>query len=302
MSHGMLMDSRTIMTGYPGKMPEVFIPLMRDECVLAADELIGYAQKLHICALYAPCLVSDFIVRRAALEGIAILTASSGGASVMGPAVIPLPEAPPVKKISPAQACWQLCGMTLIPPVPDGQTTDDELLLEAAGRRMNTGTPNNALRIAKLRALRIRLCAEASRQGHYTGALCMPGEWKEPDIAKALREALSPLHLSVLPARGAWWTQMMFSASIRAFIPEDMKNGMYAAQVQLLDENEGEIASLYRDVSVQSDALGVLEGRLPDHACVLTLRARLLRSGAVVETQEIPVYVGERGPLEAAFE
>ena len=45
----------------------------------------------------------------------------------------------------------------------------------------------------------------------------------------------------------------------------------------------------------------MLEAALPDSPCVLTLSTRLLAGDAVLEQSVIPVYVGERGPLEAAF-
>jgi len=45
----------------------------------------------------------------------------------------------------------------------------------------------------------------------------------------------------------------------------------------------------------------MIEGRLPETACRLTLSLRLLRSGALAERQEIPVFVGALGPLQAAF-
>ena len=44
-----------------------------------------------------------------------------------------------------------------------------------------------------------------------------------------------------------------------------------------------------------------VEAQLPEHACVLTLRTSLTLHGDVLEESSIPVYVGERGPLEAAF-
>ena len=48
--------------------------------------------------------------------------------------------------------------------------------------------------------------------------------------------------------------------------------------------------------------LGVIEAQLPDVPCTLELTCRLLAGETAVETHALPVYVGERGPLEAAFE
>jgi len=197
--------------------------------------------------------------------------------------------------------CIRLCGMVSAPPAADPQALDRELMRDAAGREIDMAAPDAAERFMELRALQIRLRAEAARQGQVSSALCAPGEWREDAVEKALMQALCPLHLSALPLRGAWWAQSAFSASLQAFIPPEMKNGVYTAEAALLTEQGEALASFRQDLSGKNAPLGIIKARLPGHACVLTLRMRLLRSGAVVETQEIPVYVGERGPLEAAF-
>ena len=51
----------------------------------------------------------------------------------------------------------------------------------------------------------------------------------------------------------------------------------------------------------ENDASYLLEAELPGAPCVLTLSTRLLAGDAVLEQSALPVYVGERGPLEAAF-
>ena len=45
----------------------------------------------------------------------------------------------------------------------------------------------------------------------------------------------------------------------------------------------------------------MIEAQLPDYPCVLTLRCMLLSGERIVEESALPVYVGERGQLEAAF-
>ena len=47
--------------------------------------------------------------------------------------------------------------------------------------------------------------------------------------------------------------------------------------------------------------MGVIEAALPDHPCVLELTTRLLHDGEAIEESTLPIYVGERGQLEAAF-
>ena len=69
----------------------------------------------------------------------------------------------------------------------------------------------------------------------------------------------------------------------------------------MLEDDEGEaLAQVCVSVN-RSGYIGVIEAQLPDHPCVLTLRCMLLRGGEVIEESVLPVYVGERGPLEAVF-
>ncbi len=296
-----LTDSRTVMTGHPGNAPKFFVPLTPGECTAAPDALLACAQALGVSALYLPMSAPDLLARRATLAGVALLTYAPEGRTGLRPCETALKRPLAVDGVPPGVACWQLCGMPAMPPEPDAHALEGELLADAAGRWLDTGAPDVAARMDALRAQQIRLRAEAARQGQYAGTLCAPGEWKNPLIASALREALAPLHLSVLPLRGAWWARSFFSATLQAFIPEEMRSGAYAAEAVLLSEDGAALASFRRDCTASGGSLGVIEGRLPDHPCVLTLRTRLYRSGAVVEELETPVYVGERGPLEAAF-
>lgn len=301
---GTLLDAATLMTGYAGDAPRAYVPLTAEECVLNPDALISGAKRLNAHALFLPVPASDLLYRRAALEGVALVPYSPDGkAESKNPCASPVktPNPQALAAMTDAEVCIQLCGMTSAPPTADPQAIDRELMLDAAGREIDLAAPEVAKRLTELRALLIRLRAEAARQKMVSGALCAPGEWREDAVAKALKQALSPLHLSALPLRGAWWAQSVFSASLYAFIPPEMRNGVYTAEAVLLTEQGETLASFKRDIGERNAPLGIIKARLPDHACALTLRTRLLRSGAVVEMQEIPVYVGERGPLEAAF-
>lgn len=298
---GMLSDARTMMTGYPGETPDAYVPLTPEECALAPDELIAQAKRLRVHALSVPERAGSLLFRRAALEGICLLVdAPADAPALQSPCAVKKTGGREIPVLSRAAACWQLCGMPAMPPIPDAHASDRELLLDAAGREIELSEQSKHT-MEQLRGLTIRLRAEAARQGQYTGALCAPGEWREDAVAEAIAAAFEPMHLSVLPLRGAWWAQSFFSATLQAFIPEDERNGAYSAEAELLGEGGACIASFSRDVSHAEGPLGIIEGRLPDRACVLTLRTRLRRSGAVVKTQDFPVYVGVRGPLEAAF-
>lgn len=297
---GALCDCRTLMTGYPCDAPKVYLPLTQEDCAGDPDALLDATKALHAPVLLAPEGTANLLYRRATFAGVAILTHEKG--RIFAPAACVAPkDARLPKALSPAAMCWQLCDMPGMPSTPPAGVTDKELMTEATGTPLDPNDPHIARMLDDLRAFQLRLRAEAARQGQYVGALCLPGEWRKASIADALAQALAPLHLSVLPLRGAWWAGSIFSATAHVFIPEDEQCGVYSAQIELLGEQDDVLASLCRDASVQGGALGVIRGRLPDHACVLTLRARLLRSGAVIETQTLPVYIGERGALQAAF-
>ena len=73
--------------------------------------------------------------------------------------------------------------------------------------------------------------------------------------------------------------------------------------VASLEDAQGNVlAQLDAPCPARGGTLGLLEASLPDAPCVLELTCRLLDAESLVETHALPVYVGERGPLEAAFE
>ena len=128
-----------------------------------------------------------------------------------------------------------------------------------------------------------------------------PQELLEPDVAQALTDALAPLHLSALPLRGAWWPGTHFSASLFACLEGALPDGPLEAHVLLETEAGETLARFDAPCAAPGGALGTLEARLPDAPCVLTLTTQLLCGEAVLEENTLPVYVGERGVLEAAF-
>ena len=158
-----------------------------------------------------------------------------------------------------------------------------------------------------LSAVSVRLRAEAARQNRLTGPLCAPGQLAQPDIADALLAALTPMHLSALPLLGAWWAGTRFSAALEAFIGDQVAAWYrtLTASAVLEDEEGHEIARVDRPFAPRSDGrgtpVGVIEATLPDTACVLTLTCRLMDGHTVLEENSLPIYVGLRGPLEAAF-
>ena len=306
-SRGMLCDVHTLAVGVPGAAPRAYIPLTKEECRFDPEALISRAGTLGVPALFLPAPASAQLYHRALLDGVALLPYTPDGAALpeyaaCNPCVSPMrtPDLLAFAPLSPASACYQLCAMSGM-AVSDPGMTDSELLLDAAGRRIHPDEEVTRRVLHELYTLSLRLRAEAARQGRYAGPLCAPGEWQDDSLGSTITAAFMPLHLSALPLRGAWWSGSRFSASLHAFIPETEQSGAYTAEAELTDAQGHVLAAFSKDCPACGGALGVIEAILPQAPCVLTLRSTLRRSGAIVETQELPVYVGLRGPLEAAF-
>ena len=127
-----------------------------------------------------------------------------------------------------------------------------------------------------------------------------PGEAFAGDTQEALRTAFAPVHLSALPLCGAWWTGTRFSAALEAYFPADTENAPDTARCTL-ENDSGEALAEVNIPLRRAGYAGVIDAQLPDTPCVLTLHCALMRGDKTLESSELPVYVGERGPLEAAF-
>ncbi len=298
----MLCDSRTILCGYPGARAKYDLPLTPKECFLPPSELLARLSAVHCSSVCAPVPAPDLFYRAMTLAGISVRQIAPKGSAVrerFDPCITFQDKPEPREKDSPILDAWKLCGLSAGTPILPPGTSENELLLEAAGRSVDPALEDVQAVLFWLRAFRIRLRAEAARQGRLSGGICPPGAWDDPDIFAALQTAFAPLHLSALPLFGAWWTGSHFSASLHAFIPESF--GSLRAEA-VLETEQGEIlARLDRNCSAGGGSMGILEAQLPDNPCVLTLFTRLYDGEALIEESQLPVYVGLRGVLEAAF-
>lgn len=302
-----LLDSVTRQTGYAGFAPKAYLPLTPQECRLNPDALLSRAKELGIYALFLPAPAPDLLYLRATQEGVALLPYMPKGAP-LSPAAQASPCSSPLSSPDPqafdrpslAESSAALCAMPSLPARPFADSTDEELFFDAFGRRINPDDKATLDPLRSLRTLLIRLRAEAARQGQYSGALCAAGEWDDEAICAALRAAFAPTHLSALPLRGAWWSLSQFSASLHAFLPADAPQPLTAEAV--LEAADGSVlARVQKPCPPGGGSLGLLSCPLPETACVLSLRTRLLCEETVLEESVLPVYVGERGPLEAAI-
>jgi len=305
-SDGMLSDSATLMCGYAPKTPDAYVPLNRAAAFAEPAKTVEALKTLHIPAVSLDAPAPDALYRALSRAGIA--------ARQYMPADHPLRDAiarfpcvclsgtpVPNASVSLEASAWQLCSMASAPRTLDDTLSAKELLHEAAGLPLDPKDAGVHDALLWLRALSVRLRAEAARQQRYHGALCAADEWRIPDISEALKAAFAPLHLSALPLCGAWWTGTRFSATLEAFIPDGAYEGGLLAQAVLEDSEGVELARFHAPCRPVGGYVGVIEAALPDRPCVLELTTRLLSGSEVVEESTMPVYVGERGQLEAAF-
>ena len=301
---GLLCDDALLLCGYGACAPKAWIVLSKEDASGDPDALCAQLRDLGIDAVSLEAPASDALYRalcRAGIGAVQHVSEEIRPQFTRYPCLtlsdFPLAQ----EKISPVAAAWQMTGSVAFPRAIDETLTPDDMLFEASGRHLDLDSCGVGAALDWLRAVQIRLRAEAVRQGRYQGTICSLKELDSEDIRDALRTALSPLHLSALPLSGAWWTSTRFSASLEAFIPSSvLQAGAVDALAVLEDESGEELTRVYVPLS-RGGYLGVIEYPLGSEPCVLTLSCSLMRAGEVLETSTMPVYVGDRGPLEAAF-
>jgi len=306
---GNLCDSMVRMCGFPGVLPEYYLPVDESDLRLPPEQLLDTLSALHVPGVLLPAAAPDMLYRLLTRAGISALH-SAGLPPEVKARLLRYPCAAFERSLTPTSSqadfvlsAWQLCGLTTYPRAVDVEMLSAELLAEAAGRELDLLSEDTQAVLAWLRAFSVRLRAEALRQGKLRGALCAPGEAHQPDVAQAIRTALAPTHLSALPLCGAWWTGSRFSASLQAFIPRDVLSVDKSIRaVASLEDAEGHvIAQTEFPCAPWRSGTGLLETALPDAPCVLELVTRLYADEDVLEESTMPVYVGERGALEMAF-
>lgn len=309
---GVLCDSIALSCGYRGRAAFYDVPLTAAECLLPGYVLLPRLLSLHLPGVCLPVPAPDALYDDLTRAGIAVRQIT-GKNKVLCNRLQRLPsvtfqETPGAidQATPPELSAWQLCGLTAAPRPMPGDMTADDILLELSGRALDPQDAAVRSTLAWLDALCVRLRAEAARQGRLTGALCAPGDWNKPDIADALACALSPVHLSPLPLRGAWWTGAHFSASLWVFTSPGALSPVHrgrplTALATLIDKAGKAIARHEAICPPEGGDAGVLTAMLPEQPCVLQLSLRLMCGEDTLEESVLPVYVGARGMLEAAF-
>ncbi len=301
---GLLCDDAILACGYGARSLQAFLPIKYSS--EDPDNLCARMASLGVQAVSLPAPVPDCVLRALCRQGIAAVIHVPADnplrASLLRHANVRFSDAPqPCAAISPEQSAWQMCSSVSYPRAIDETLLPAELLLDASGLPLEPDDAGVQDVLVWLRAVLVRLRAEAARQGRYQGALCACGDMSNPDVCEALRTAFAPVHLSALPLSGAWWTSTRFSATLFAFLPQNLcANESILAQAVLEDEAGAQLAHFSASCR-KSGYAGVIEAQLPDRPCVLTLHTFMTQFGRVIEESTMPVYVGERGPLEAAF-
>ena len=302
--NGALCDETTLLCGYSGQPASYDIPLLPSEC-LDPDALLARIGRMRLFGVRLDAPAPDCFYRTMTLAGVSVLhpfATEAMRARLSRHACVSFGDAPlPRMRSLPALDAWLLCGLTACPRTPPADASPAELLFEAAGRELDAQSPNIAAVLLWLRAVRVRLLAEAARQNRFSGALCPPGVWQDADVFAALQTALAPTHVSVLPLCGAWFAGSTFNASVCAFVDEQDADGDFIVRAWLEDDDGHHLASLKRPCPPHGGEIGLLTCTLPSEACVLTLCASLSKGDEIIEQSQIPVYVGVKGMLEAAF-
>ena len=298
----LLCDDVLLACGYGADMPRAYLPLDESACLGDTDALCRQVKEMHVPAVMLSAPAPDALYRACTREGVACVQHVGEAlrpAFTRYPCLSLLDQPISIEEIPLEAAAWQMTGSVAFPRALDEALTPDELLYEASGRRLDCGDEGVRASLAWLRAVQIRLRAEAARQGRYQGTLCSMRESENADILDAIRTAFAPVHLSALPLCGAWWTGTHFSAMLEAFLPAGHDGKICASAV--LEDEEGNILASVEKVCTRSGYVGVIEAQLPEKACVLSLVCKLMQGDEVMEESSLPVYVGELGPLEAAF-
>lgn len=304
-----LCDTAVCLCGFPGEAPAYTLPLCREDLLLPPESLLDTLTGLHVPGVLLSAAAPDMLYRLLTRAGISALHSAALAPEKKAElqrypcAAFSRSLSPDFPDADPSVSAWQLCGLVTYPRPADPDMLPAELLRDAAGREVDLLCEDTQAVLAWLRAVSVRLRAEAMRQGRLRGALCAPGEYKQSDIAEAIRTALSPLHLSALPLSGAWWTGAHFSASLQAFIPRSVFSVDKSIRaVAVLEDGEGRvIARTEFPCAPWRACTGLISASLPDAPCILELVTRLYADEDVLEESTLPVYVGERGALEMAF-
>lgn len=301
---GILCDEALLQCGYPAAAPRAYLPLSQADCLDDPKNLCDRLCELGVYAVSLPQYMPERLYIEMTKAGIAAVQHVSEEMRPMftrypclALSDVPLDE----QTLSPAAAAWQMAGSVAFVRALDPEMTDEEMLLEVSGRTLDQDATNVQEALLWLRAVQIRMRAEAVRQRRYQGALCRAEDILCRDMQDALHTAFSPVHLSALPLSGAWWTGTRFSASLEAFFPEGLCEEEKIQVCAVLEDDDGMELARFTAPCRRSGYVGVIEAQLPDAPCVLTLRCALLQGERAIEENMLPVYVGERGPLEAAF-
>lgn len=297
-------DEALLLCGYGAAAPRFYLPLTENECLGDPKAICDRLCALGIFAVSLPLPAPDALyleMTRRGIEAAAHVPEEIRPLYTRYPCVSLCDHPMDEKALSLQAAAWQMAGSVAFPRTVDETIAPEELLLEASGRMLDGDSQGVQEALRWLRAVQIRMRAEAARQGRYQGALCCAGEWMSGDICDALHTAFSPVHLSALPLSGAWWTGTRFSASLEAFFPKETLSGGEIHALAVLEDDDGNELERFTAPCKKSGYAGVIEAQLPDVPCVLTLHCALLCGGETIEENMLPVYVGDRGPLEAAF-
>ena len=278
-------DRRVLRCGPQAAFSPAWLPLTREEALAPPEETVSLLGHLRIPGVQLPSPAAEAMLL--ALGSAGIRAAVRGADEEERRRLSRIPglsfiEGPP-PAFSPADAAWQLCGLSSCPRTAEGLSREDMLLAS-----LGTAETDAAEALPDL-LLRIR--ADGMRLGLYSGPVEPAGALTSPRFQRILRHAAG-VHVAAFPLFGAWWCSSRFSCHIA--VPDAPAGCRVTASLQ------GQQGRTLFERTSPAELPFLLETVLPDQPCVLHLRLTLTYpDGSLTEEEPLPVFVGLRSPLEA---
>ncbi|MBQ9007817.1 MAG: hypothetical protein IJ088_00590 [Clostridia bacterium] len=298
-----VLDTLTLPAGPGPRRHDAGLPVPAGDAVLYPPDLVRMLREIGKPALFSALPLSRGCVEALTEAGIPLILPPDAPHLPPEYAVHPNIrfDPAPATLCSGAASAWQLCGLLLSPRPVQSHAVPD-LLEEVFGHRaMAMVRPTH---LAKLHLLHIRLHAELVRQGLGTGALCAAAEWDDPGILAVLAEVFRPVHLSLAPLRGAFFTSSTLPVSLRVFLTEEYAGQEGSVLLRLTRPGHDEETNpllLYEETLPVSALLSenrLIRIPLPDTPCICRLSGQFTLGESVTESVSVPVCVGREAPLE----
>ena len=281
-------DRHVLIVGKVNQM-QAWIPLSGEEIQMDPMVLVEKLSELQITAVSLPSPPDDafaYALRRKEIDFL-LLPEDLKGVCGEGETVSFRREA---YGDSLGELARQISGFLSCPVQTYTTLISDEMMQKAAFGKL---PPDPGTVRERLLLLLIRLRLDGARRSLYSGPITPPGVLINPVFSKVLRDAAMP-HAAAFPLVGGWWCGSVFSCRLFLINAPADSRGEAA-----LRDSDGQVIAW---ASWQDMEMPVLTTYLPKEPCCLVLSLTLIPpDGPSIPSPELPVFVGQRGPLETAL-